>query len=211
MNCHQELGDLPGMSAYVGDLEQGLSGLRQRGWDRRERDVFALLLQRISTAFLLADNGTGKTIPKALAALKEAETNLVIFCGEAARLDDSGISDASDDDERAKMKKKKFGPQVDNASDLLQQIRTSIRILEVSQVGRKPGGDRTQAEDLFQGTQESDEDRDATGFAPENRFEDLGSVPSEVEPSGDVGTSSTFARRDGLGSLRGVLKEVSRR
>ena len=29
------------------------------GWDRRERDVYALLLQRISTVLLLASEGTG--------------------------------------------------------------------------------------------------------------------------------------------------------
>ncbi|CAE8736802.1 unnamed protein product, partial [Polarella glacialis] len=88
MNCHQELGDLRGMTAYSEDLEQGLANLRFRGWDRRERDVFALLCQRISTAFLIADDGTGRTIPQALRVLQEAETNLVIFLGDAARPED---------------------------------------------------------------------------------------------------------------------------
>jgi len=88
VSCHQELGDMPGMLEYVPHLEQAMVGLRQRGWDRRERDVYALLLQRISTVLLLASEGTGQMIGKALEVLEEAQNNLRIFIGEAARPED---------------------------------------------------------------------------------------------------------------------------
>ncbi|CAK9105022.1 unnamed protein product [Durusdinium trenchii] len=149
VSCHQELGDMPGMLEYVPDLEEAMRGLKQRGWDRRERDVYALLLQRISTVLLLASEGTGKLIGKALQVLEEAANNLQIFIGEASQFDVPDMEAEVDvelpkpfEDEKARIKKKKFGPQVDNAGELLEQIRTSIKILKVSQTG---GGEEVQA------------------------------------------------------------------
>jgi len=137
-NCHQELGDLPGVGVYISDLQEGIEGLRLRGWDRKERDVFALLLQRVATVCLLGDGGQGLGIPKALTLLKEAEINLQIFIGEAARPEDA--DDAEEqveldmaEDESERIKNRKFGPQVENAGDLLAQIQSSIKILQVSQ------------------------------------------------------------------------------
>merc|ERR1719277_2312895 len=69
------------MAVHRQDLELCLQGLRDRGWDVRERDVFALLLQKVATAFLVTDDGSGHTVPAALRILREAETNLVIHCG----------------------------------------------------------------------------------------------------------------------------------
>ncbi|CAJ1379131.1 unnamed protein product [Effrenium voratum] len=193
VNCHQELGDMPGMLEYVPDLEQAMRGLRQRGWDRRERDVFAMLLQRISTVLLLADDGKGKMISKALDVLQEAANNLQIFIGEAARPEDMPDEEEvdlnlPDEEEKAKIKKKKFGPQVDNAGELLEQIQTSIKILKVSQSAQPD----TEADELG-------------GTEAANDFEEP--LPSPPPPPGSAGPAF---RRDGLGSLRNVLQEVSR-
>jgi len=83
MNVYHELGDMKAMAVHLDELDQGLSGLRGRGWDLRERDVFALLLHKVATVFLLADGGTGKNALRASKILKEAETNLVIYLGAA--------------------------------------------------------------------------------------------------------------------------------
>ncbi|OLQ05553.1 hypothetical protein AK812_SmicGene11235 [Symbiodinium microadriaticum] len=92
---------------------------------------------RVSTVMLLADDGKGQFIGKALTCLEEAR-------GQATELDDmsevywEAVPDEGDEevelnfpdnleDEKARMKKKKFGPQVDNAGELLEQIRSSIK------------------------------------------------------------------------------------
>lgn len=231
MSCHQELGDMPGLAECVPDLEQGLRGLRQRGWDRRERDVFAMLLQRVSTVMLLADDGKGQFIGKALTCLEEAANNLQIFCGEAAQLE--AVPDEGDEevelnfpdnleDEKARMKKKKFGPQVDNAGELLEQIRSSIKILKVSQTGRQssapasswqeevpvardtPSAEAVEVESSSASTVEEPA-ATTNGFkVPDTEFTPPASPAPKVSPA------PTTNFRDGLGSLRDVLREVNR-
>lgn len=123
VHVHQQLGDPQGLAAYADDLQEGLAGLRQHGWDRKEHDVFALLLQRVSTSLLLADHGSGTLVPSALHALHEAESNLQLFVSQAhAKMGDSETQ-------------KQFGPQVDDPAKLLQEINSSIRILEIGSIG----------------------------------------------------------------------------
>jgi len=214
VSCHQELGDMPGMLEYVPDLEQAMVGLRQRGWDRRERDVYALLLQRISTVLLLASEGTGQMIGKALEVLEEAQNNLQIFIGEAARPEDLPDThaevdlDLPEEDEKAKIKKKKFGPQVDNASELLEQIRTSIKILKVSQTGSQEEVQAAAGQSSTASTARFEEQMpEPAAPAPPTPAPAPPSSPSPAKPAP---TAEPAFRRDGLNSLRGVLREVSR-
>ncbi|CAL1164666.1 unnamed protein product [Cladocopium goreaui] len=210
VSCHQELGDMPGMLEYVPDLEEAMRGLRQRGWDRRERDVYALLLQRISTVLLLASEGTGQMIGKALQVLEEAANNLQIFIGDAARPEDLPDVDAEvdlelpEEDEKAKIKKKKFGPQVDNAGELLKQIRTSIKILKVSQTGSEQEVQAAAGKSSTASTARFEE------HVPEPPAPTPAPAPAKTPPAAETASPEPAFRRDGLNSLRGVLREVSR-
>jgi len=135
MGVQQQLDDLPGMSRYVEDLKLGLQGLRARGWDRRERDVFSLLLQKASTALLLSDNGTGLMVHQALSILREAQNLLTIHLSESHddldahnQRQDSGSGGSGNID----VEPKQFGPRAD-AGELLEQVRSSIRLLEITE------------------------------------------------------------------------------
>lgn len=149
LGVHNRLGQLQSMAEYAADFDECLVGLRQRGWDVRERDVFALLLQKIATVLLAADSGTGNMIPKALEKLKEAETSLNIHLGgfedssktysskaEAhSQADEAPVDPALSTHEGAPdVEQKTFGPQA-NAPELLQEVRSTIRILELSKPG----------------------------------------------------------------------------
>lgn len=215
VSCHQELGDMPGMLEYVPDLEEAMRGLRQRGWDRRERDVYALLLQRISTVLLLASEGTGQMIGKALQVLEEAANNLQIFIGDAARPEDLPDVDAEvdlelpEEDEKAKIKKKKFGPQVDNAGELLEQIRTSIKILKVSQTGSEQEVQAAAGKSSTASTARFEEHVPEPP-APTPAPAPAKTPPAKTPPAAETTSPEPAFRRDGLNSLRGVLREVSR-
>merc|ERR1712232_997102 len=88
-------------------------------------------------------------VQKALEVLREAETNLVIFIGESTRFEahkcrQCGAQYTNQEDLAAHMmrrhsgvlaegidvEQKKFGPQA-NAHELLNQVRSSLRILEI--------------------------------------------------------------------------------
>lgn len=60
--------------------------LRVSGWDRRERDVYALLLQRISTVLLLASEGTGGALGILLLQVPLPEVNLISDTSNIFRL-----------------------------------------------------------------------------------------------------------------------------
>mmetsp|Transcript_29931 Transcript_29931/g.94350 ORF Transcript_29931/g.94350 Transcript_29931/m.94350 type:complete len:930 (+) Transcript_29931:296-3085(+) len=153
LSAHQQLGDLRGMGRFADDIQQCIAGLRSRGWESRERDVFALLLHKAATAFLVGDDGTGSMIRRALTALREAETNLKIYLGasegqgsyqcetcgklyaEKTELEahvqrrhaaDGEASDGMD------VAPKRFGPRAD-PRELLQQVQGSIRILQLGE------------------------------------------------------------------------------
>eukprot|EP00931_Biecheleriopsis_adriatica_P075024 TRINITY_DN48987_c0_g1_i1.p1 TRINITY_DN48987_c0_g1~~TRINITY_DN48987_c0_g1_i1.p1 ORF type:complete len:932 (+),score=205.64 TRINITY_DN48987_c0_g1_i1:46-2841(+) len=155
---HQQLGNFQSMEAYAADLEQGVASLRARGWERRERDVFAMLLERVATVLLLGDGGSGRTAPRALEVLREAETNVAIFlggsvkasrCGKCGKLfmqqgaldahikcphcGHYGVASAA---EASASPSKQFGPRPKDLPALLQQIRSSIRSLELGNSGR---------------------------------------------------------------------------
>eukprot|EP00927_Polykrikos_kofoidii_P065415 TRINITY_DN61171_c0_g1_i1.p1 TRINITY_DN61171_c0_g1~~TRINITY_DN61171_c0_g1_i1.p1 ORF type:complete len:927 (-),score=147.04 TRINITY_DN61171_c0_g1_i1:102-2777(-) len=150
LNCHHQLGDLSGMSEYTDDLLRVLAGLRARGWDTRERDVFALLLQKVATCLLVADDGCGKMLVVAVETLQEAENSLLIHlsapltdvfscdtCGsQFDRKDDLELHSLREHSrafskESIDVEAKKFGPRVD-PTELLNQIRSSITILQLS-------------------------------------------------------------------------------
>jgi len=143
---HTELGDHRGLAAYVSDVESCLSSLRSRGWDRRERDVFAMLLQKVATVYLVADVGM---MPKALRVLREAETNLEIFVQAAKSTgscdpeyaEDEPRTDAGQSDVNAQegpfdvedLPPKQFGPRPEDPVDLLRQVRSSVQVLELGE------------------------------------------------------------------------------
>mmetsp|Transcript_106580 Transcript_106580/g.344030 ORF Transcript_106580/g.344030 Transcript_106580/m.344030 type:complete len:799 (-) Transcript_106580:813-3209(-) len=123
--AQQMLGDPQGLARYLDDLDLGLQGLRARGWDRRERDVFALLLQRAANVVLLSDDGSGKAIPRAFDLLREAVNHLEIFLGSRREQElqrepeGEGVRDVPH---------KEFGPRADPEA-LLQDVRNSVQYL----------------------------------------------------------------------------------
>lgn len=153
LSVQQELGDLRGISVCCDDLDQSIIGLRDRGWERRERDVFALLLQRVATALLLADSGGGEMVPRALQKLREAEQNLRIHmgthihrcekCGKSyegaseleahvlRRHGAPGAGAPAEGIDGLDVAPKQFGPRVE-PQELLHQITSSTRLLELS-------------------------------------------------------------------------------
>lgn len=158
----QQLNDLRGMGVFVDDLDHCIASLRGRGWEPRERDVFALLLHKAATAFLVADDGTGKMIDKALEALRAAETNLNIFMSASQSqepqkqergkvYDDEGeelkaapepqepnaTESAPKKGDGVDVPAKRFGPRAD-PEVLLQQVTSNIKILSMAKRTQPP-------------------------------------------------------------------------
>merc|ERR1712228_571314 len=96
--------------------------------DRKERDVFSLLLQKVSMAILVVDEGSGRMIARALKLLREAESSLVIHLSHInshAACDEETVTlDAI----RSDGVHKKFGPRADPV-ELLCEVRKNIKIL----------------------------------------------------------------------------------
>ena len=63
------------------DLNSSVRVLREKGWHKFQPDVFALLLHKVGTATLVADDGTGKMMPLALQTMKESERMLKEIMG----------------------------------------------------------------------------------------------------------------------------------
>jgi len=108
INVHTQLVDTEGMRNYVDDIDCALAGLREHGWDRKQRHEFAQLMQKVATAFLMADDGTGNMVPRALKVLREGEESMLAYKREP-----------------------QGGAQAD-ADETLEQIRSSINILSFS-------------------------------------------------------------------------------
>lgn len=159
LGVQQQLGEPKGMTAYIDDLDGAIASLRERDWEQRERDVFALLLSKAATAVLFADDGTGAMIPRALRLLREAEQDLQIYIGaaggqQANRCGECGKLYAEQADLDAHVQRrhsatqvaadgidvapKRFGPQADPL-ELLDQVRQNIRILELGEQAASGG------------------------------------------------------------------------
>lgn len=117
MNAHYQLGTPGEMANYSDDLEFALKDLKLRGLDHKEGDGFALLLQRVATAFLVSDEGSGATVPRALELLEESEQYIVAFQSTEHRPGE--VEDA---------------PWKVPLDLLLPQVRTSIQILQIAQM-----------------------------------------------------------------------------
>lgn len=221
----QQLEDLPGVSRYLDDMDMAIQGLKARNWDRKDRAVFALLLQRASTARLISDNGTGDAIPRVLQDLREAESHLVIHLGHEARshrCQFCGSAYESEDDleahkerrhagvlsaeglEAVDVERKQFGPRED-PEELLKSIRTSLRLLSITESVLRQGG----------GSGEGNQEPRFEELRPEEDIEDLGTASSRSSASGwgadpeEWETDDDGGAGEGFGAL-GAAFEVRR-
>merc|ERR1712032_542540 len=141
LGVHSQLADRQGMAVFAEDMEGCIRSFRDRGWESRERDVFALLLYKVATALLMGDDGTGIMLPRALNMLKDAETNLKIYISftknkeelkahTSRRHSGNTLDSGEAGKERIDVDVKQFGPRADSV-ELLKQIQNSIRFLEI--------------------------------------------------------------------------------